>query len=289
MSKEKPNVLHTPLQKADSLTRPLQMQAKESNSLTKPATIIAPRSAAFDINFALNPLVASAGPIFTAINCIDYEQYHGSITLLYESLLNEFKTLEEKLRRLDYRSAIILAARYFLCTYIDEILSSPGSQLQAVWQRKPLLKTLQNELFGGERFFLILERASDDPKANIDLLELGFLILSLGFKGKYVFQANNPRELEHIRDNLYALIKKYRGDLDPPLLTGETDTSSQAMKKRKFKRIPHLMIATIIFIVGGVSVYIPYQMHLNNIIAPLQSSLSKIANSHSNTTGNTHD
>jgi type VI secretion system protein ImpK len=43
---------------------------------------------------------------------------------------------------------------------------------------------LHREAWGGEKFFELLDRTSQDPARHIDLLELQYLCLALGFAGK---------------------------------------------------------------------------------------------------------
>ncbi|WP_235378984.1 type IVB secretion system protein IcmH/DotU [Candidatus Coxiella mudrowiae] len=53
------------------------------------------------------------------------------------------------------------------------------------WRQIGLLKTFQGEMWDGERFFVILKRSAEELALHLDLLELGYLCLSLGYQGKY--------------------------------------------------------------------------------------------------------
>ena len=107
-----------------------------------------------------------------------------------------------------------------LCAHLDEaVLSTPwGSQSE--WAQHPLLVTLHREAWGGEKFFEMLDRVSTDPGKYIDLLELQYLCLALGFGGKYQVQQRGSERLAGIQQELYRTIKSHR------------DTAPQALSLR---------------------------------------------------------
>lgn len=236
--------------------------------LTEAVRLASTHSQAFDINTSVNPLIAAAAPVIMAITTIKKAQSLPDGADAYAPLVQEIKIFEDKARKLNYRSAIILAARYFLCAFADETiaLSQPTPITDA-----SLLRTFQGEDYGGERFFLILERASNGADTHIDLLELGFLCLSLGYQGKY-HKADNPvRELENICDNLLLLITKTRGNPPAPLLLSPSAKPHLPRVSQSTRHWPHWLIAALVLIVGALSVYLPYNSHLTDLSKPVSS------------------
>jgi type VI secretion system protein ImpK len=67
-------------------------------------------------------------------------------------------------------------------------------------------------MWGGEEFFQILDRLKQQPAQNLDLLELAYLCLSLGFEGKYRYSKDSLHTLEKERQELYLLIQRLKGD-----------------------------------------------------------------------------
>ncbi len=262
-----------------AIAEPISIHRPGQHSLTEPSTIIDATSEAFDSKHALNPLIGAAAPLIMAVGKIKSQTYQASPTLLFNALVKEIKTFEEKARKLQYRSAIILAARYFLCSFVDEIAASSAEPIQKLWQQKTLLQTLQGEPWGGERFFMILERASDDPKSHIDLLELGFLCLNLGYQGKYLNKTPEQRELEHLKDNLFTIINKERDNKERSLFIAPSSSAQTPLinQKRRMK-IPHLTIASVILVTGLLAVYIPYHSLLSDLAKPIHTTLKKMAN-----------
>ena len=72
-----------------------------------------------------------------------------------------------------------------LCSALDEaVLSTPWGG-QSEWGGQSLLVTLHRETWGGEKFFDMLQNICADPARHIDLMELQYVCLALGFGGKY--------------------------------------------------------------------------------------------------------
>lgn len=238
-------------------------------------------SLAFDLQYGINPLISAAASVLMVITTLKKHPLLSDSTTLYHALLQEINIFEKKTRKLDYRSPIILAARYLLCAFLDEVLCTTQNKIQQLWQHHPFLKTLQDETWGGERFFTILERASDDPVSHIDLLELGSLCLSLGYQGKYQKPEFPSRDLENIKDNVLMLIHKVRGDSPASLfLKPEKKTCAPIFYKKKLWKVPHLAIATSIFFIATLSVYIPYKIHLAKISRSVTAQVTQYGNIH---------
>ena len=82
---------------------------------------------------------------------------------------------------------------------------------QSEWAQHPLLVALHREAWGGEKFFEMLDRISSDPARHIDLMELQYLILALGFTGKYQMLERGHEQLADLQHNLHRTIQNQRG------------------------------------------------------------------------------
>jgi type VI secretion system protein ImpK len=63
---------------------------------------------------------------------------------------------------------------------------------------------------GGEKFFEILERLRGNPGRYIDLIELVYLCLALGYEGKYRHDPSGQGQLGQLQRDLYRLIREQR-------------------------------------------------------------------------------
>ncbi|WHS60255.1 type IVB secretion system protein IcmH/DotU [Pseudomonas sp. G2-4] len=162
-------------------------------------------------NFTLNPLVEAASGLLSQVVSIMHGRERGGLQDLKRELTFDLEQFEARALHGGVENSQLIAARYVLCTVIDEaIVTTSWGQ---GWSQISLLSTFHNETFGGEKVFQLLDRMSKKPSKHLLILELLYLCLSLGFEGKYRVQARGMLELESTRDALYRLIQQVRGDI----------------------------------------------------------------------------
>jgi type VI secretion system protein ImpK len=132
---------------------------------------------------------------------------------LRERLAQAVRTFETEAREAGVPVESIAAARYALCTLLDEAIAGTawGS---GVWGSRSLLVAFHNEASGGEKFFLVLQRLSEDPARHLDLLELMYLCLALGLEGRFRLADQGQAQLATLRERLLQLIRQHRGPVE---------------------------------------------------------------------------
>lgn len=218
------------------------------------------RSKKVTVTTGINPLVAAAASLLTAAADLRALPSIPNAYELYQELVHEIKAFETQSQSQSYRSEIILVARYILCTTLDEVILNTPWGKQSDWYQYKLLTTFHGEDWGGERFFLILERLSADIALHIDILELIYLCLNLGYTGKYQILENSHAELENVTDTLYQSIRWQRGEIKKDLLLQE-----QALPtvREKTPLIPLWLFLVCIFMIL-LSVYIIFNFMLGS-------------------------
>jgi type VI secretion system protein ImpK len=73
------------------------------------------------------------------------------------------------------------------------------------------------EVGGGEKFFEILERLRANPSRYIDLIELVYVCLALGYEGKYRHDPSGQARLAELQHDLYRLVRDQRESPDEDL------------------------------------------------------------------------
>lgn len=173
-------------------------------------------------NISPNALVAAASDLLSDVVRIKRREISESLPDLNQRLVESLMLYEQRAQEHGAQKSEASSARYLLCTVLDEavVTTVPGEQdeqgkqsEQGTWSQMSLLSKLHGETFGGEKFFQLLERLSQDPVRNLPLLELMYLCLALGFEGKYRIIDRGHLELEGIRDGLYRRICQLRGDV----------------------------------------------------------------------------
>jgi len=171
----------------------------------------------FRNSHGLNPLVNSASTLIAVFEKTRNTISHSDIGGLHQRLSNEIRAFQTRTQDLGYQPEIVLAARYVLCSALDEIVLNTPWGAESQWPQKTLLSIFHNETSGGEKFFLILDRMRQTPAENRDMLELLYILLSLGFEGRYRFAERGRDALEQIRDELFRIIRNYRGEYERAL------------------------------------------------------------------------
>jgi type VI secretion system protein ImpK len=169
------------------------------------------------LGVGLNPLVQAASPLLLLTAQMRETLSPVDVPGLRRHALDEIRRFEEQARLSGVASEVVLSARYTLCAGLDEaVLSTPwGSQSE--WAQHPLLVQLHREAWGGEKFFEMLDRISQDPARYIDLMELQYLCIAFGFAGKYQVQERGHERLQEVQHDLYRKIRLHRGPTEPAL------------------------------------------------------------------------
>lgn len=162
-----------------------------------------------EMSHAANPLLAAARPLLRALADMPDALRPDQAAELKSLLLQEAKEFQSVCERASIRREHILAARYSVCTALDEA-ANMTSWGQSSWAIGSLLVQLHGENYGGEKVFQLLGRLVDSPAEHIDVIEVIYHVLSLGFRGRYGSQTDGHRHLDAIRQKLLHLISGAR-------------------------------------------------------------------------------
>lgn len=228
----------------------------------------------FTISRTVNPLVAAAAPLLA--RAADLAKTHLSLPLLLTELKHEICAFESKAQSLGYRAQVVLAARYLLCTLLDELVCA---QYKEATVTHGLLAYFQDEVDGSERVFYILVRAGEDPAIYIELLELGYLCLNLGLQGKYRHLDNGHIDLHNFTDELYHIIRHQQGQATKILSIGQLPQQTQSKIKKQW-RLPPIWATVGSVCAILVILYIPYRIHLTNLVTHTHAALVHLTQAH---------
>ncbi len=170
----------------------------------------------FSVN-GLNKLVSNASTLLSLMIKLSNSVMHKDVSQLKHKLQDEIKQFEINAGRSGIANDKILQARYLLCTSLDEIVASTPWGQDSDWSQQSLLSLFHGETWGGEKFFLLLERFLKEPIKNLDILELMCICMSLGFQGKYRVLENGYGDVEHLREDLYRQIRSLKNDFNQEL------------------------------------------------------------------------
>lgn len=164
-------------------------------------------------NVSLNPLVAAASPLLSEVVRLKHSFEPEDLLALNQQLSTAIKLFEYQALQEGVEHNQVMAARYVLCTVLDEAVVTTPWGNESEWAQMSLLSSFHNETFGGEKVFQLLERITRNPIKHLPMLELMYLCLALGFEGKYRVLPRGMLELDLLRDSLYRQIRQLRGDV----------------------------------------------------------------------------
>jgi type VI secretion system protein ImpK len=166
-----------------------------------------------------NVLLEAAGPILLLLGRLRTSLMSANFANLMEQVACAIEEFRNTMGRESIPAAIAEDATYLICATSDDIVQNIPTEERAVWTQYSMSTRFFGERVGGVRFFEKLERAKRDPATNIDLLELFYACLSMGFQGVHRTSPNGPLTLQETQRSLYALLRKVnprsREDLSP--------------------------------------------------------------------------
>ena len=226
------------------------------------------------IRNSLNPLVAAASKLLGVIIKLRTTMKHDNVPELHKRLTREIQSFEREAKQLSLSPETVLTARYLLCTVVDEVVLTTPWGTASGWSQHSLLSLFHKETFGGEKCFLILQRMQETPGSHLELLELFYLCLSLGFQGKYRLVQRGHEQLEQIRDNLYQTIESHR-----PAMERDLSPHWQGCVERKTRLIHYIplwVIASVAFGLLAVT-YSGYRWWLYQSATPVAEDIAAMA------------
>jgi type VI secretion system protein ImpK len=221
----------------------------------------------------LNVLVQAASPLLILMGRLRVSLSNPDIAGLRRQALEQVRDFEERARAGGLGSETVLAARYALCSAFDEaVLSTPWGG-QSDWGEHSLLVSLHRETWGGEKFFDMLQRISGDPSRHIDLMELQYICLAMGFTGKYGVADRGHTRLSEIQSDLYRRIREYRG-----VPAAELSLHWRGMQDRRnpvIRYVPWWVVGAFTLVVlAGAFIY--YHARLGTLATPVNERLAHI-------------
>lgn len=189
----------------------------KSLSINAPPLILPGRNITHHPKAGLNPLVDASSSIFSVIGKLRYLKSYRLLNKLQKELMQEIQTFQETIKHSGYNSEYIIVCRYVLCASIDDIICNTTWGGQGHWDIYSLLAAFNQDTQHQDKYFTILERAIKEPTLYIDLMELMYICLSMGYKGQYRSTEHSQYQLEQITNNLYKHIRAYRGSFSKTL------------------------------------------------------------------------
>ncbi|HUO80220.1 MAG TPA: type IVB secretion system protein IcmH/DotU [Steroidobacteraceae bacterium] len=221
----------------------------------------------------LNPLLQAASPLLMLAGRLRATLSLGDVAGLRRQTVEDLRRFEERAKAGGVASEIVVAARYALCAALDEaVLATPWGQ-QSEWAQQTLLVALHREAYGGEKFFDMLDRIAGDPTRHIDLMELQYFCIALGFMGKYQVQDRGEARLAEVQHDLYRRIREFRGAPPPELSLRWKGLEDRRNPLLRF--VPWWVVAAATAAVLAIA-FVVFRALLGSTASPVHEALAKV-------------
>ncbi|QGZ64549.1 type VI secretion system protein TssL, long form [Paraburkholderia acidisoli] len=211
---------------------------------------------------AQNPLLEAARPLLRALADMPDAMDQRGIEQLHLLLKQEVRAFQRLCEQANVRRDHMIGARYCLCTALDQAATQTewGIREKGMeWIKNGLATEFHEDRHGGDKVYLLIARLMTESHEHLDLLEVIYRILSLGFMGRYRHEADGARKHDAIRQRLYTEIQTQRGAV--PLALSPHALSDAKARRMTFYDFPVWITFVVLGIVlAGLFGWFKYQL-----------------------------
>jgi type VI secretion system protein ImpK len=230
------------------------------------------------VKAARNPLLEASRVLLRALadmpEKLASKDAVAALRLLLEQEMRVFQKLCEQA---NIRRDHMIGARYCLCTALDEAAMQTewgkSGNTGVEWLTSGLATTFHEDRKGGDKVYLLIARLLEDPRDHLDLLEVIYRVLSLGFEGRYRHETHGKRKHDAVRERLYNEITAHRGPV--PLTLSPHWQSDVKAKRMTFYDFPvWITVAVLSVVLLGLFGWFKYE--LLSRVAQVQKQIANI-------------
>lgn len=224
-----------------------------------------------------NLLVEEASILFSIIFKVRSASDNTNVDNLKNYTIEKIKDYEQRLKNNNLATEDIRAARYCLCSFVDETVLNTTWGGNSNWSEESLLSIFHSETFGGEYFYRLLDDALNDPQNHILLIEFLYMCLSLGFVGKMRIEDNGMDQIETYRYKAYQKLKSLSNDKEIEL--NYTHKNNLIIGRKPMRGIP-IWVISAVFGVISLGIYMGFSYSINILSDPVFARINNISQIH---------
>lgn len=161
-------------------------------------------------------LALSFQEIFTAVSRVRFNrQTLSNGEAFREQLRQALRLAAQEGAQHGYSQDEVKLGAFAVVTFIDESVLASNNAVSSTWSRLPMQEEIFGHNVGGEAFFESVQQllARRDSEQTADILEVFYLCLLLGYRGRYGIGSSG--ELRAIMENIRDKIQRVRGSSAP--------------------------------------------------------------------------
>lgn len=205
-----------------------------------------------------NAILSASSELLALTVTVARMQKPEDLFLFKKGIKRIISDLKHKIAALDYPPSVADKTCFLFCIVIDEQILHSAWGEESGWENQTLVSELFSMRNGGEQFYTVAERALSQPAMLIDLLELIYIFLKIGFRGQYRVHGSDKLEelLKRLEKHIFEHREKPELNLFQLAEEGKKPFSYKAKKPQKpvkFWRQVMLCFASITLVFVGIS------------------------------------
>lgn len=190
----------------------------------------------------VNPLLESCASLFAYASLFKNSDRGARVNSKYRrAILAAFDEMERKAFEMKIPMQKVKEAKYALASYIDESVLTSNWPGRMEWMSKTLQLEFFGEHVGGETFFKHLDALRRAGERFVDVLEVYYICLQLGFEGMY--RLRGLEQLMALQVDLRSQIEGHRKYADNRLSPNGVPTEGLIAQMRR--EIPYWVIGVM--------------------------------------------
>lgn len=155
-----------------------------------------------------------------------------------------------------YTDDQITHVRFSIVAFVDEMVNTSDWYAHDEWMERPLQAEEFDTNIAGEQFF---ERFEEGGEVDPEVAEIDFMIVSLGFKGKYV---GDEKELSRSRQRLFKRFPAQAVQRAPQLTPEAYEENVEGLEEKRGGggRLKWIVIGVVAAAVVAVLVVLQFSM-----------------------------
>lgn len=232
-------------------------------------------SKTFQANLGVNPLAASAAPLFILITKLNKANGYDDLNRLQRQLIHEIRAFECNAIAQHYNPNVILAARYAIVTALDETIQRSHWGKSQLWEKYALTPYFYREQSEQRFFFSFIPTLITTDNTPLDLLEFCYLCLNLGFVGIHRDDSAEFNQIQELSNRLFAVINHRKPAKKTAPLLAQLKTP---MRTKPAANQPHWWLLGAVSAVICISIYLGFNYIMSSSTKPLYAKLDNIVN-----------
>lgn len=169
------------------------------------------RSKLFVAPLSTTPLIAAAGPLFSILERLSVCTSLPVLSLVCENIRHELQAFHSRLSGKHYTPEVEALAHYILTATIDELLQKSYLRIyDEIPEYEPFNPQAHGAVLPTQGFFDIVLFIKDQPLQYLDMIELAYFCLMLGFEGEQAKKPQGRYIVEHLMEDLFQILKQHK-------------------------------------------------------------------------------